>query len=190
MKKTCTAFASLLAALTISSSASAAFIFIDDSDINNITITAGDFEEGFFVDGNLLTLGLGDSNSITLADGGYSITGSWIDNGLAVDRLDMFFALPNDPAFATSGIEFGTGTDGFFASLSGSIGAFLNPSQYFSVAVPTSVQNGQTISGFMPFLDVSFTSEAPLDVPEPTALALFGLGIAGLRLARRSSTQR
>jgi len=50
-----------VAALTLSVPASAAFITIDDSDLATITITAGDFEEGFFVDGNLLTSGLGNS---------------------------------------------------------------------------------------------------------------------------------
>ncbi len=46
--------------------ANAAFINIDDSDPNTITINAGDFEGGFSVNGNLLTSGLGNSGSITL----------------------------------------------------------------------------------------------------------------------------
>ena len=64
-----------------SAPASAAFITIDDRNVNSVTISAGDFEGGFFVNGDLLTTGLGNSGSVTLADGGFTISGSWIDEG-------------------------------------------------------------------------------------------------------------
>jgi hypothetical protein len=108
-------------------------------------------------------------------DGGYSIDGSWIDLGLADgDRVDVLFALPGNPAFATSGVEFGATSDGTNATLSGSFGGFVDPTLYFFTALPTLVQNGQTGLGDMPFLSVSFISEA---VPEPATLLLLGSGL-------------
>lgn len=179
------------ALLALSMPASAAFIHIDDSDLSNITITAGDFERGFSVNGTELTSGLGNSASITLADGLlHTIGGTWDDNGLADNvRLDLLFALAGDPDFATSGIEFLATTAGGFATLSGTIGGFLDSSLYFSTTVTTLLQDGQTGGGAVPFLTVLFTSEVPpTSVPTPGTLALVGLGGALLALRRR--TQR
>jgi hypothetical protein len=152
--------------------AQAAFIAIDDNDLGSITITAGDFEAGFFVDGVLLTTGLGNSASITFADSGHNISGSWIDLGVSVpgQRLDINFALPGDPTLATSGIEFGVTTDGTFAALNGSFGGFTGI-PYFVSAIPTVVQDGHIELGIAPFLSVSFDSEAAA-VPEPATLLL------------------
>ena len=93
--------------------AEAAYITVDDSDLATFTITAGDFEGGLYIDDVLLTSGLGNSGSATLPDGGYTITGSWIDLGSADGaRVDLLFAFLADPGMVTSGIEFGVETDG------------------------------------------------------------------------------
>ncbi|MBX9583347.1 MAG: PEP-CTERM sorting domain-containing protein [Gemmataceae bacterium] len=173
LRTTRSLLAALLAALA-APAANAAYITIDDSDPDSITITAGDFEGGFFVDGDLLTIGLGDSGSITLPDGGYLIAGSWIDLGEAGgDRVDVSFALSTDPTAVTSGVEFGAGSDGFFATLTGSFGGFTG-FPYFFTADPTFPQDGSTVPFGVAFLSGSFTSEAaePAAVPEPATLAL------------------
>jgi hypothetical protein len=161
------ALAALLLAAPLASDAS--FITVDDSDPNTITITAGDFEEGFFVDGVLLTIGLGDSGSITFPDGGHSISGSWIDLGVTPPgaRVDVLFADTAAPTAVTSGIEMGASTDGFLATLSGSFGGFTG-FPYFITGLPTFAQNGPsiTVPFSFPFLSGSFTSEgAPRAVP-------------------------
>jgi hypothetical protein len=164
----------LFAATLFASRAEAAFITIDDSDPLNITITAGDFEGGFSVNGNLLTSGLGDSGSITFADAGFTISGTWIDLGDADgDRVDVLFALPGAPTMVTSGVEFGASSDGLNATLNGSFGGFTGL-PYFGTGLATFDQNGQTVNDGMAFLSVSFTSEA---VPEPATLLLVGSGL-------------
>ena len=164
--------------------ASAAFINNDDSDPDTITISAGDFERGFSVNGNLLTTGLGNSGSITLPDGGYSISGTWIDLGAAQgQRVDIQFALPGNPTFATSGIEFGATSASNLATLSGSFGGFVDPSLYFFTGVPTVAQDGHTENGGVAFLSVSFVSENP--VPAPASALLLGSLLPALAALRR-----
>jgi hypothetical protein len=164
--------------------ANAAFITVDDTDLANITLTAGDFEFDFLVDGSLLTTGLGNSNSITLADGAaHTISGSWIDLGLSGGSLDILFALPSAPTNVTSNLRFTTSTNGSVGTLTGDFGGYTGAT-YFSTGLATDAQNGQTIVDGVPFLSVSMASEAPAPVPEPATLTLLGVGLAGM-VARR-----
>jgi hypothetical protein len=161
--------------------AEAAYITIDDSDLATVTITAGDFEGGLYIDDVLLTSGLGSSGSATLPDGGYTIAGSWIDlGGAGGARVDLLFAFLADPGMVTSGIEFGVETDGLNGMLFGSFGGFTS-APYFPTFVSTFAQNGHAEAGSVPFLSVSFKSEA---VPEPATLLLVGGGVL-LALRRR-----
>jgi hypothetical protein len=60
--------------------AQAAFLSFAENPNNTLTIEAADFENGFFVNGNQLTTGLGGSNTGTY-NSPVSFSGSWIDNG-------------------------------------------------------------------------------------------------------------
>ena len=165
--------------LFISFSASAAFIAFDDSDLDFITITAGDFENGFSVNGSLLTTGLGNSASITLVDGAHSFKGSWIDLGLASGVSEISFALPGDPTFVTSGMFAFFTTDGTNGTIDvGSFGGFTGiPGDYFFTTGATLEQNGQTGFAGQPFLTMSFISEVAA-VSEPATLTLLSLGFS------------
>ena len=103
----------LFALLTLPMAANAAFISIDDSDVDTITITVNDFEGCFFVNGELLSCGLGDPQSITLVDGEvHEYSASWIDLGLSADGFNAHYFGIMDEVF--SGVEYSTSTDGFF----------------------------------------------------------------------------
>jgi hypothetical protein len=91
--------------------AQAAHISIDDSDINTITIRASDFESGFYVNESLLTSGLHNSASLTLADGAiYSFYGSWIDLGLSGSSINRYFGIGDE---VYSGVESTAFSNGF-----------------------------------------------------------------------------
>jgi hypothetical protein len=149
----------------------AAFISFDDSNPFTITVTAGDFENGFFVNGNLLTTGIGDSASITLPDGGNNFSGSWIDLGFSDgSQHQILFALPSDPTAVTSGATYSATTDGNNGTITGTFGGFVG-TPYFGSA-GTFPQDGSTQFDSEPFLTISFTSETP--TPEPSTMLLMG----------------
>jgi len=184
-------FFGALAALSLAvpTTTRAAYLAIDDSDPNTITISAGDFEEGFYVDGNLLTIGLGSGNSITLPDAGYTLSGKWIDLGLTTpgSQVRLLFVDAGDPTAVMSGVELTANSDGFLGDTFGSSGGYTGI-PYFFVAELTYPQNGPTQNGSFPFLSISFTPEHP-GVPDGGSSALL-LALAAGTLsfaARRKS---
>jgi hypothetical protein len=171
------------ASLTLAGAAQAAFLIIDDRDPDTITITAGDFEGGLFVEGDLLTIGAGESASITLPDTGYTLFGSWFDleqTPQATFAL-LFSPVAGDTA-VTSGVKLDASTADGSGTISGTLGAFVGFA-YFTDS-PTSGQNGGEQGLALPFLEITFIPE-PTGVPAPAGLALFGLGLLGLAALRR-----
>jgi hypothetical protein len=172
------------AAFALAGAAQAAFLIIDDSDPSTITITAGDFEDGFFVNGDLLTTGLGGSNSITLPDGPGFLFGSWIDNGQTpVAPFLLLFSPTAGGSSVTSGAEIAASSSNGIGTIAGSFGGFTGM-EYFVTTDPTFGQNDGEQGLALPFLEITFIPE-PTGVPAPAGLALFGLGLLGLAALRR-----
>jgi hypothetical protein len=162
--------------------AQAAFLIIDDSDPDTITVTAGDFESGFSVNGTLLTIGLSDNGSATFNDGTVlGFEGSWIDLGLSDADYDINFGIGN---VIFSGVEAGGSTDGFLGTITGEFAGF-DPSTNYGVGAGVLPQDGSTVDFSFPFLGARFVSEAR--VPEPTTLAALGVGLALIGFSRRRS---
>ena len=167
----------------------AAYITVDDSDPNTITLTAGDFEGGFSVNGTFLTSGLGNSGSVTLLDGGHSFEGSWIDLGASAGGLtsNIFFSDAGNPTGITSGINANASSDGFNGSLTGSsYGGYIG-TVYFTAGGAFD-QNGGTQLGGLPFLSISFTPESTgvPGVPDGgNSAMLLGLATGALGLVAR-----
>lgn len=175
-------FGALACALAFSSITHAAWISIDDSDVNTVTISAGDFEGGFFVNGGFLTAGLYSSNSITLIDGNYTLSGLWYAPAYFSSSSNIAFALPSDPTTMTSGMFLSGSSNYGYGSLSGAVYAFTGGTN--GPFIPASAQDGHVGYGDLPWISMSFKSEAAA-VPEPTSMALLGIALAGLGLGRR-----
>ncbi|MCX5805967.1 MAG: VPLPA-CTERM sorting domain-containing protein [Proteobacteria bacterium] len=176
------ALASFALSLLFIAPASAAWFTIDDSNPLTVTISAGQFEGGFYVDGQLLTSGY-DSGSITLPDSVHDFSGSWITYGAPAGNTEILFARAGNPTIVTSGLMASwENSDVIFSYLEGGFGCYVGPG-YFTTGNTTVLQDGHTEYSSAPYMGITFVSENP--VPIPSALLLFAPGLAGLAALRR-----
>ncbi|WP_157268631.1 PEP-CTERM sorting domain-containing protein [Azohydromonas aeria] len=182
-------------ATVLAAPSQAAFLTIDDSDPDRVTITAGDFDLDLFVYGVSLNAGPGRVGTVTLPDDVYEISGYWIAPSVDADRSDtMLFAYPSDPgaissfaAYTLTGQLAGPDPTASYNAISliavadqgvllGSPG--LQPTWPSDGSAQGFTWNGLTFT----FIGEPATVAA---VPEPGSLALVALGLGALPLARR-----
>lgn len=159
--------------------AHAAHLVIDDSDPDFVTITAADFEGGFYVNGQLLTQGNHQFASITLTDGVFSFKGSWYDLGsTSTGYTQLAFALPSAPQDVTSVLAINSRP----GNISGWSGSFLGAGPiYFQSGAAALVQDGRIETLGLPYLHVEYRSETAVpSIPEPQSQTLMLAGLLGV----------
>ncbi|MCX5805961.1 MAG: hypothetical protein NT010_07830 [Proteobacteria bacterium] len=163
--------------------ASAAYITVDDSNPFTVTITAGQFEGGFYVDGQLLTSGY-DSGSVTLLDGMHSFYGAWVTVGAPDGGAQVLFAHTGNPTRVTSGLGiYWVNNDGIYSTFNGGFAGYAGPAGYFDTQLPTVSQDGHTEYSSAPYMGITFISENP--VPIPSGILLLAPGFLGLVALRK-----
>ena len=178
----------ILASLTLNLNASAAYIVIDDSDPNTITLTAGDFDGGLWVNQTLFTTGIGNSASQTFQDvTPIAMSARWDTHGEALvgpgPGVFIFFGPVSAPTggVVSSGISIVEPSDYIpnpYQRLDGGFAGYDDSIGYGSTVFPTLEQNGQTGFASFPYLTVSFKSEVASSVPEAASAWFMGSGLA------------
>lgn len=163
----------------------AAYLSIDDTNPNDtISITAGDFENGFFVNGSLLTAGVGHGATAVIDEslGSILFRGNWIDNGhTPTGTFTVYFVEAQNPTLISDILQINTTTSDGVGSIAGT---FLSDSGDNLGSIPDQlppnarviVEDGKPFSFDQPFLTASVLSD--VDVPEASNV-FAGLAVAG-----------
>ena len=184
MKNTLRIFATA-AMMMVAQFATAAHITIDDTDVDDVTISWVHFEGGFKVNGT----SYGSAGSLTLTDVSstpLTFEGLWTDLDANADSMDFDLGSnPGAPGDITSALGFDIfdNDPSSYAKIAGDFLAY-NAFTYFTG--PNSYFQGDSLGYSASYLTFSYHSEAgESTVPAPPALALFGLALLGLGIRRQ-----
>lgn len=141
---------------------------------STVTISASDFEVGFFANGTQLSAGY-TAGSLTIASGTPLIfDGTYFDLGQTVSSTQNIYVLTSvGDTNAIGKLSISAGTDGAYDNITGTFvsdGSFPVPSD------ATTVASGSAVSFNFPF-DANTLSVTGTAIPEPSSLLLLGASI-------------
>ncbi len=178
-----------LVSLAAPAMAPAANLSFDNSVTSTVTVTAGDFESGLYLNGSASPLQQGyNSASSSLSPGNtpISFSGTWIELGQSGTGTNTLYVVIPGTSNVVNIFSYQWATGGFQSTVSGtftsgSLGTVpdgVNPSNVYPA-------NGTPIGWSLPFLGGEIRVADLTVVPEPAGPAMLAAGLLALGMARR-----